>query len=75
MLLRKNTNYTLCNIVGLYVKVMSQCVYMLHPVLNYRERYEAAIKDLEKKQETTREKLTRMQQEYRQAAIKAGLVH
>jgi len=43
--------------------------------LYYRERYESAIKDLEKKQDTAKEKLGRMQQEYRQAAIKAGLAH
>ena len=43
--------------------------------LYYRERYEGSIKDLEKKQETAKEKLARMQQEYRQAAIKAGLAH
>ena len=40
-----------------------------------RERYEGSIKDLEKKQDAAREKLARMQQEYRQAAVKAGLVH
>ena len=57
--------------VQLWYHVCTYCTLYLH----CRERYEGAIKDLEKKQEAAREKLTRMQQEYRQAAVKAGLVH
>lgn len=51
----------------------SPLVFYYHSIINYRKRLDKTIEDLDKKQDTQREALGKLQQQLQQAQVKAAM--